>query len=864
LSPVVGSPGDDVPLEDLIDIGPVSKDGGKESPWRDHDTERYFDLHRPLTLQSDDYVADDGSEESEIFDLPPDASADKSSIDESQRDKSDSWGSGGGDEVDPAEGSRDQEQPQPAGVEDLSELDDLLDFDEPVDVTPVESESEQAPPILAEITETDPFEQDPFAPLRIEGISESDDTVSTTCPACGTRLLAKPSQVGHSLKCPDCYTLVKIKSADQQTERRERPGFNQSPADSAEQTWRKKSGETYQRQNEDADRADRAGGAGGADQQHSPREKAGESNPAFQPGEDDLTGALESVEIDPEIAEQLQQIPDEFDLPSSPQIQGNRSRPVGNDGSAGNVGSAGQDSDDDGDGDGDDYDLVAPVAETPDSGAGETGGGGTDDQSPAAAGDPADNRAGGPGNAEGPESEDANRAALREGYRPATGSSWTDDIFGTPKDTGSTGGEPKPGLTFEADSGEATRGRQPTFKDEDVMTPRRDSESLGNDSNEPAGASDELKLQPVEPEIGRSSDNVASSNGGEPKRVDSIGSDERTDRVVPADKATRWRAPSAGPSSMPAGSSAGDSRSAPRPAGGKSLPAAGGQSAQPATRAVDESAGGSSRSAATNNGTNFGEPVAEDLPNLYHELEPWLRWQLSGLINLRFLIRAAVIAVLLGTAYIAVDWMASLSQVEEFQFLDVVGYLFFLLLAILSGGAAFFLSSVLGSAMIDDQTGDVPLADRWSTIVPDQILTRFLHLGASLAAAGFPGAFFGTILFVATESALAMYVFMLLSVFAFLPIVTTSAWYNGSPFGLFAKPVLETLPNLPQRWLRMYLGSACLCLAMIILAWILCINFFLVSLLVAGITTAVWFAYLRLLSTHIDDVTQYLENKNRS
>ncbi|HMO15005.1 MAG TPA: hypothetical protein PKD64_02660 [Pirellulaceae bacterium] len=65
-------------------------------------------------------------------------------------------------------------------------------------------------PVLAELARKDPFEQDQFAPLVVDGITPTGNTIVRTCRLCGTRIDAKPSEIGSKKRCPDCHSMVEI------------------------------------------------------------------------------------------------------------------------------------------------------------------------------------------------------------------------------------------------------------------------------------------------------------------------------------------------------------------------------------------------------------------------------------------------------------------------------------------------------------------------------------------------------------------------------------------------------------------------------------------------------------------------------
>ncbi len=60
----------------------------------------------------------------------------------------------------------------------------------------------------------DPFQIDPDAPLKIEGISESlarENAFGIKCPVCDTHLHALPDQIGSRIECPDCTSPIVVK-----------------------------------------------------------------------------------------------------------------------------------------------------------------------------------------------------------------------------------------------------------------------------------------------------------------------------------------------------------------------------------------------------------------------------------------------------------------------------------------------------------------------------------------------------------------------------------------------------------------------------------------------------------------------------
>lgn len=105
-----------------------------------------------------------------------------------------------------------------ASAENEDDLGDLLkDFGK----TPVQPEK----PVLR-----DPFQADPDASLRIEGISPEENEFRVVCHICGSLMYARPSQIGSHIKCHDCYTPVLVQAPREAPEKPAWPGAASRPS----------------------------------------------------------------------------------------------------------------------------------------------------------------------------------------------------------------------------------------------------------------------------------------------------------------------------------------------------------------------------------------------------------------------------------------------------------------------------------------------------------------------------------------------------------------------------------------------------------------------------------------------------------
>lgn len=76
---------------------------------------------------------------------------------------------------------------------------------------------ESAEPIksIKEMEANDPFQVDPDAPIKVEGVGEifsHDDVFGIKCRICDTRIHVRLEQVGTEVKCPVCYSPVAVKA----------------------------------------------------------------------------------------------------------------------------------------------------------------------------------------------------------------------------------------------------------------------------------------------------------------------------------------------------------------------------------------------------------------------------------------------------------------------------------------------------------------------------------------------------------------------------------------------------------------------------------------------------------------------------
>jgi len=59
----------------------------------------------------------------------------------------------------------------------------------------------------------DPFEVDPDAPLKVDGVGDlfsNDDVFGTKCNVCDTRIHVRQKQIGTEVECPICFSKVKV------------------------------------------------------------------------------------------------------------------------------------------------------------------------------------------------------------------------------------------------------------------------------------------------------------------------------------------------------------------------------------------------------------------------------------------------------------------------------------------------------------------------------------------------------------------------------------------------------------------------------------------------------------------------------
>lgn len=304
---VPGSQQSDEPsLDELLSLG---DDPVQTKPVSVPESVEFTDESDALTLSKDDYIADEMDEaESEILELPDESSlAEKRTADslaiEPMANQSDEEINTGAQSV----GDKGNDDHQ---VQLLDDDDDLIKLDEAIDVS---SQVGPPQPTLQEAAESDPFEHDEFAPIRIEGITQASNVVSTSCHLCGTMIHAKPSEVGTQKKCPDCHSMVEIEPegislnepTQEQVEKNKQLGFGMGVASN-------RTSESPATESSD-------------DYQLAPLEKNEPVDTRLEVGENDPFNEIELLER--EHAEKLEELDAEagseiakpdFDLPTSP------------------------------------------------------------------------------------------------------------------------------------------------------------------------------------------------------------------------------------------------------------------------------------------------------------------------------------------------------------------------------------------------------------------------------------------------------------------------------------------------------------------------------------------------------------------
>lgn len=126
--------------------------------------------------------------------------------------------------ADPSHAEVDESVEEEPIVVDTGRFDALTSSDESIKLEPIDDDDPLSLDNLTgapqmqlgsskSLAESDPFADDPDAPLRIEGISESVDPVqlfSVRCTVCDSRIMLGPQFAGTQVTCPDCFSRVDV------------------------------------------------------------------------------------------------------------------------------------------------------------------------------------------------------------------------------------------------------------------------------------------------------------------------------------------------------------------------------------------------------------------------------------------------------------------------------------------------------------------------------------------------------------------------------------------------------------------------------------------------------------------------------
>ncbi len=254
-----------------------------------------------------------------------------------------------------------------------------------------------------------------------------------------------------------------------------------------------------------------------------------------------------------------------------------------------------------------------------------------------------------------------------------------------------------------------------------------------------------------------------------------------------------------------------------------------------------------------------GDHGSGDLPNLSHDFPKWVRSLFTDFTDLRVVGRMATLAFILGIAYILADWRHYFPAGEDKSFFNLMGAAF----SITALGVVFATwlvsTTIHAAAAINYEIDATPRVNRWNSWIPDAAWEKFFGVAPVAWLSMFPGQLIGTVFFASTGAIIGFYLSTLISGFALTPLLLLSTIYNGNPLFMVAPKVFSTVFTVPNRWIRFYLASFPLLLAMMILGFALYVNHLIFTLIVAGLVMVVLTIYIKLLGSHFHDLLSFID-----
>ena len=124
-------------------------------------------------------------------------------------------------------------EPTDASAENLPKSRKQTETD-PLEISddPLQTFSENQPEAQRPLEHKDPFEVDPDAPLKIDGISDKishESVFGIKCSVCDTHIHVTPDQIGSQVKCPECFTKLSVKRPETKKKKSHRRWKQQPP-----------------------------------------------------------------------------------------------------------------------------------------------------------------------------------------------------------------------------------------------------------------------------------------------------------------------------------------------------------------------------------------------------------------------------------------------------------------------------------------------------------------------------------------------------------------------------------------------------------------------------------------------------------